>query len=179
MASAGRVDVAGLADRLEPPDTPQTLTKTHSRRPRKVATAAAAAIGLVGLVFLLYAASIHANPGDSDGASVILEGQAMAHGHFLLHGWGLSLDSFWLVDALLYTVAVLLGGLRPGLLYAVPAILAALVIVAGVLMAREGRRGAAAVAGGAAVFVLLALPTHAMAVFFSAARFTSAPCCGR
>jgi len=123
-------------------------------------------VGLVGLVFLLYAAAIHANSGDSDGASVILEGQAIAHGHFLLHGWALSLDSFWTVDALFYAVAVLLDGLRPSLLYAIPALLAALVIVAGVLMARAGRRGAPAIAGAATVFALLAFPTHAMAVFF-------------
>ncbi len=133
---------------------------------RRIAVALAATVGFVGLVFLLYAAAIHANAGDSDGASVILEGQTMAHGHFLLHGWALSLDSFWTVDALFYTAAILIGGLRPGLLYAVPALLAALVIVAGVLMAREGRRGAPAIAGGATVFALLAFPTHAMSVFF-------------
>jgi hypothetical protein len=132
----------------------------------RIAFAFAAVVGFVGLVFLLYAAAIHANSGDSDGASVILEGQTIAHGHFLLHGWALSLDSFWTVDALFYAVAILLGGLRPGLLYAVPALLAALVILAGVLMAREGRRGVAAVAAGATAFVLLAFPTHAMAMFF-------------
>lgn len=123
----------------------------------------AAVAGFVGLVFLLYAANIHANIGDSDGASAILEGQAVSNGHLLLHGWSLSLDSFWTVDVLFYAIGVRVGGLRPGLLYSVPAVIAALVIVVGVLISRDERRGAAAVAGGATVVALLAFPPGRMA----------------
>jgi hypothetical protein len=126
----------------------------------------AAIVMFLGLVLLLYAAAIHANPGDSDGASIVLEAHAMGHGHLLLDGWELSLDSFWTIDALFYMVAVFLDGIRPSLMYAIPALLAALVIAGGVVMAREGRRGATAIAGGATVVALLAFPTHAMALFF-------------
>lgn len=128
--------------------------------------AAGGLLGTAGLAVLLYACSIHAIPGDSDGATSVLEAQAMLHGHVLLHGWALSLDSFWGVDTVIYGIMILVGGLRPGLLYAGPAVIATGVIVTGVLMAREGRRGAAAVAGGVTVVALLGLPTHALAYFF-------------
>src|ERR1700722_10838730 len=52
-------------------------------------------IGLPALVALFYVASVHSLAGDSDGATVVLEGQAMSGGHVMLHGWALSLDSFW------------------------------------------------------------------------------------
>jgi hypothetical protein len=122
--------------------------------------------GVVGMAFLLYACSIHTIPGDSDGATVVLEAQAYKHGNFLLHDWGLSLDSFWSVDAAIYFVLVVFAGVRPGLLYAGPAIIATGVIVAGVLIAREGRRGAAAFAGAVTVVAVLGLPTHVLAYFF-------------
>jgi hypothetical protein len=126
----------------------------------------AAVAGFVALVFLLYAADAHANIGNSDGASAILEGQAVNNGHLLLHGWSLSLDSFWTVDVLFYAAAIRFAGLRPGLFYAVPAVIAALVIVLAVLIARDGRRGGAAVAGGASAVALLAFPPGKMAALF-------------
>ena len=63
------------------------------------------------------------------------------------------------------TLAVRLGGLRPGLLYVGPAVMAALVIAVGVLLAREACRGVSAIAGGTAVIALLAFATPAMSVF--------------
>jgi hypothetical protein len=147
-------------------ETAASPTRHRSGAGHKAALVLAAVLGVVGLIFWLYAASIHANQGDSDGASVVLEGQAIIHGHLLLHGWALSLDSFWTVDALVYAVLVAIAGLRPGLLYAGPALIATAVIIVGILMARENRRGAAAIAGGFAVVALLAFPTHSMASFF-------------
>jgi hypothetical protein len=153
--------VAGPVQPEDAGDLPQ-----RSSTARRAVLAAGGVVGFVGLVFLLYAASIHANVGDSDGSTVVLEGQALVHGHVLLHGWALSLDSFWTVDALVYAAAVAVAGLRPALLYAGPAIIAALVIVLGMIMAREGRRGATAIAGAVTVAALLAFPTHTMALFF-------------
>ncbi len=89
----------------------------------------------------------------------------MAAGHLLLHGWNLTFASYWTSDAPFYAVAVRLGGLRPGLLYAGPAVMAALVITVGALIAREGCRGAQALAGGAVAVVLLAFATPAMTLF--------------
>jgi hypothetical protein len=90
----------------------------------------------------------------------------MGNGHVLLHGWALSYDSFWTLDALFYALASVIVGIRPSLLFAVPAGIATAVIVVGVIMAREGRRGTAAVIGSVTVVVLLAFPTHAFASFF-------------
>ncbi len=90
----------------------------------------------------------------------------MGSGHVLLHGWALSYDSFWTLDAPFYALASVIVGIRPSLLFAVPAIIATAVIVFGAIMAREGRRGAAAVAGSLTVVALLAFPTHAFASFF-------------
>jgi hypothetical protein len=90
----------------------------------------------------------------------------MGNGHVLLHGWALSYDSFWTLDAPFYALASVVVGVRPSLLFAVPAGIAAAVIVVGVIMAREGRRAAAAVVGGVTVVALLAFPTHAFASFF-------------
>jgi len=135
-------------------------------RPRTVAFIVCGAVLLAGLVTLLYAASVHAVPGNSDGATVILEGQAMSAGHVTLHHWFLSFDSFWGVDAPLYAIAVLLVGVRPELLNLVPAVIAAAVVVVGMWIARDGRRGWPGAAGALVVFALLALPSHALATFY-------------
>ncbi len=129
-------------------------------------TSTAATAAFAGLVVLLYATSAHANAGDSDKATTILVGQAIGNGHLLLHGWILPPATYWTTDAAFYAVAVRVGGLRPGLLFAEPAVTAALAIAAGVLIAREGRRGAAATAGGVAVVSLLAFATPAMDLWF-------------
>jgi len=118
-----------------------------------------------GLTAVLYLASVHAVSANSDGATTVLEGQAMRSGNLRLTGWALSLDSFWTVDAVFYTVGVLLLGVRPVLLHLVPAVIAALVVCTGVFLARDGRRGAPGVAAGATVVGLLALPGHALAYF--------------
>ena len=89
---------------------------------RNSLSAVAAVAASVGVVFVLYAAGVHAAAAISDGASVALEGQAIGNGHVLLHGWALSYDSFWTLDALFYTLASVLVGIRPSLLFAVPAI---------------------------------------------------------
>ena len=71
------------------------------------------ALGVVVLIGLLYSAAVHSLPMNSDGATVVLEGKAMSGGNLLLNHWGLSLDSFWLVDVPLYAIAVLIAGVHP------------------------------------------------------------------
>jgi len=126
-----------------------------------VAVAALVAV-LVGLLFM---ASVHATASDSDGATVVLQGQSISAGHLTLHGWALSLDSFWTVDALFYALSVLAAGVQSSLPYFVPAVIAATVVVVGALMAREGRRGVAAIAAAATVVALLGLPNHVLSIF--------------
>jgi hypothetical protein len=128
---------------------------------RVVAFVAAA----TGAVFLFYAASVHADPPSSDGATIVLEGQSMAAGHLALHGWSLSLDSFWTLDALLYAVAVRIAGVRWMLLDLVPAILALAVVVAGAVLARDGRKGLAGWIGAGTVVALIALPSHVLSIY--------------
>ena len=122
-------------------------------------------MGSLVLVGLLYLSSVHSYPGSSDGASVILEGKALV-GNFTLTHWALSLDSFWLVDAPFYAIAVLVGGVHPQLLHLVPAIIAVGVIVISAWIAQRGRGGWAGVLAAGTVVVLLGLPTHALAQFF-------------
>ena len=82
------------------------------------------------LVFIvLSVTSYHSVGGNSDGATVVLEGQSLAHGHLLLHGWILSQDSFWTIDALFYGLSVLIFGIHGWLLHLVPAFIATLVFL--------------------------------------------------
>jgi hypothetical protein len=110
--------------------------------------------------------AVRSFPGDADGATVVLEGQAMSAGHLTLHGWALAADSFWTVDALFYTVGVVLVGIRPLLLHLVPAFIASLVVLFGVLIAKENRRGVSRWAGGITAFALLGLPGRFLSYFF-------------
>jgi hypothetical protein len=123
-------------------------------------------VGLASLTALFYLAAIHSFAGDSDGATVVLEGQSMAAGHLTLGTWALSVDSFWTVDALFNAVGVFIVGLKMMLLYLVPAFIAALVVLMGVVIARDGRRGAASVAAATTVVALLGLPSHYLSYFF-------------
>jgi hypothetical protein len=122
---------------------------------------AVAAVGFAALVAVLYLASVHVTP-NSDGATVVLEGRALSSGKLFLHGWDLSTDSFWLVDAPFYAVAAPILGLGPQLLHLVPAVIAATVITVSVLLACRGRRGWAAFAATMTVLSILALPGPAL-----------------
>jgi hypothetical protein len=128
--------------------------------------AAAIAAGFVIMVVLLYQAALHGNIPDSDGATVVLQGKAMSSGNLLLNGWALSVDPFWTIDAVFYTVIELVTGMRATLLYLVPAIIAALVILVGVILARDRRGGAAGAAATVTVLALLAFPSHALTTDF-------------
>ncbi len=135
-------------------------------RPAWIVPAALVGAYLV-LVVILYASARHAFAGDSDGATVVLQGQAMRGGNLTLHGWALSLDSFWTVDAVGYFLVELVTGVRAVLLFLVPSMIAAAVIIVGALLARDGRRGLPGVAAVTTVVVVLALPSHVLAnVFF-------------
>lgn len=134
-------------------------------RSRVVLRTAAVGAFLV-LVAILYVSARHAFAGDSDGATVVLQGQAMGSGNFTLHGWALSLDSFWTVDAVVYTLVEVVTGVRGELLFLVPAMIAASIVVVGVLLARDGRRGITGVAAAATVVVVLGLPSHVLANVF-------------
>jgi len=126
----------------------------------------AAGLSVFGaVVALLYAVSLHNVAGNSDGATVVLEGQSMTHGNVLLHGWALSSDSFWTIDALFYMLVGFVTGLREPLLNFVPALVAAAVIVVGAWLARDGGKRVAGVVAAATVVVLLGFPCHVLSIF--------------
>jgi hypothetical protein len=161
---------------LERPSPPPELRPLPPRRDRErrrirrsgsVLPVPLLAVGGCALVTgFFYLISIRSLAIDSDGATALLEGQSMAAGHLTLHGWALSLDSFWTVDAWANMVVGLVVGFHSALLHLVPALLAALTVVVGGLVASSGRRGAAAVAAVTTVVVLLALPSPLFAFFF-------------
>lgn len=149
-------------------DSPETSSpdaeSEHRRSPWLVPVALAGAY--VVLVVILYASARHAFAGDSDGATVVLQGQAMRSGNLTLHGWALSLDSFWSVDAIGYFLVELVTGVRDVLLFLVPSMIAAAVVIVGAVLAKDSRRGMPGVAAAATVVVVLALPSHVLANVF-------------
>jgi hypothetical protein len=126
----------------------------------------AGAVTWIVLVLVLDVASLHAQFPSSDQASLVLEGQALAHGNLLLHGWSLSLDSFWTAEVPFYALGSMLFGVNRLELSLVPAALAASVIVVGILLAADGRRRAAGIVACLTVLGYLALPIHPLARFF-------------
>lgn len=115
---------------------------------------------------MLYQAGSHAGPVDADSATVVLEGAAMAHGNLGLAGWALSRDSFWTIDALANMLGVLVDGVRPVLLYAVPAAFAAMVVVVAAMLARAQQSRAGRLVAVLAVLAFLALPSRALSLFY-------------
>jgi hypothetical protein len=120
---------------------------------------------LLGLLYGLDRASVHAFAGNSDGATVILEGVAMSHGRLALSGWDLSNDSFWSVDASIYALGALVFGLSHDLLHVVPAFLALSWIVLGVVAVAGRRRSLAAVAGVLFFISVLGMPSPMFSFF--------------
>jgi hypothetical protein len=120
----------------------------------------------VGVFFVLAGESVHFVAANSDGATVVLEGQSMQAGAPLLSGWSLPLDSFFSTEVPVYAAAVALFGLRHDLANAVPAFLATLVVIVGVIIAARPGRGAGRLGGATLVVALLALPSPALAYFF-------------
>ncbi|MBO0730021.1 MAG: hypothetical protein J2P57_12235, partial [Acidimicrobiaceae bacterium] len=135
------------------------------RLPR-LAVVAIYAAAFVGLTVMFYFAARWTTGGDSDVATIVLQGQAIDHGNVLLHGWRMLFDSFWTVEVPFYAVGVALFGVDPRLLILVPAACAALTVLVCCRVAIGGRRGWPAAASVVTVVAILALPTGAWAIFF-------------
>lgn len=129
-------------------------------------------VAFVVLVCLFYMASVHGYGGTSDKATLVLEGQAIAGGNVLLHGWSLPLDSFWTSDALLLALMVPLAGVHAWLMHLESATVSSLLVCCGVFVAFEGgasRR--AAIAGGATAGALLVIPAPMLENFMLAGAY--------
>ncbi len=119
--------------------------------------------GLATLWFSLIAA--HVIAGTADTATVVLEGQTMNAGSWALHGWSLSLDSFWSIDAVFYAIVIRLAGLGPWLFHVVPALLVALLVASALWCATRGLDRRAAAIASVVVVSLLAMPSPDFAYF--------------
>jgi hypothetical protein len=143
------------------------VTVSH-RRAWLAAGAGAGVAGLVVLVVLFYFEGTHAYAGNADRATIVLQGQAMAQGHVLLHGWTLPADSFLTLDSLLFALLTPIFGATRTVMYLGPAVFVALLVVVGVITVNEdaGPKSLGSTVAGAGVIVaLLALPAHFLAYF--------------
>ena len=140
----------------------------HITRRRHWITGAVLTILLFAVLMIT---SIHTVGGNSDGATVVLEGESLAHGHLLLHGWILSQDSFWLIDALFYGLFVLFFGVHGWLIHLVPALIATLVVILAWHLATT-RNGPSSSRIATTVIALgLAFPVAAWAQFYLAGPY--------
>lgn len=124
-----------------------------------------AASALAGLVFLLSVISSHVFAGNSDGATVVLEGQSISSGNLILHGWALSNDSFWSIDALFYAVFVHISGATHAALSVVPAVIAACVVALGLWFVSEEDRGMRAIVAGSFLILAIGIPNPDLSFF--------------
>ncbi len=159
------IDLVAHRERLEAARSPKPRPHPRVRIP-PVLVGVLVLAGLAGLSALLYLGSQHSAAGNSDNATIVLEGQSMAHGQVLLQGWALSRDSFWTVDALFYLIAVLVSGVHASLVDIVPGIIAALVVATGVLLALDHATWRARITAGLVVLAILALPSPALSLFY-------------
>ena len=154
-------------DRTVAPQRAQSRLKLWTARAGalspNVAVVVISLAAFVGLTAFLYALSVHADAPNSDGATLVLEARSMAHGSLTLHGWSLSLDSFWGVDTVIYLCAVVVAGVHASYLHLIPALISAAVVVGGAHLAWKPRRDLAGFAGALTVAALIAFPSEALA----------------
>jgi hypothetical protein len=125
-------------------------------------------------LFTLYYRQSWIGPFNSDGASMVVQAQAMLHGNLLLHGWRTADVSFYTTELPEYMLVVALRGLRPDVVHISAALTYTLTVLLAAFLARgraTGRAGlvrallagaimiAPGIAGGTEVF--LENPDHA------------------
>ena len=125
-------------------------------------------------LFTLYLRQSLVAPFNADGASAILQAQAMLHGNLLLKGWWIADVSFYTTELPEYMIVTALRGLRPDVVHICGALTYTLMVLLAAMLARgraKGREGlvralvagaimlAPSVLGGTEVF--LENPDHA------------------
>ena len=123
---------------------------------RTLAWAVALAVALAAL-FLLSLSQSRGSALSSDGASNILQAQAMLHGNPLLRGWWTSDVSFYTTELPEYALAVAARGLSPDVVHICGALTYTLTVALAGLLARGRATGAAGLRrAGIAVAIMLA-----------------------
>ncbi len=101
---------------------------------------------LVGIGLLtLYVRQSRTAPFNSDGASMILQAQAMLHGNPLLRGWWTADVSFYTTELPEYMLVELFRGVRPDVVHIAGALGYTLAVLLAALLARGSARGRAGI----------------------------------
>src|SRR5215468_32932 len=167
--------------------------ESAARRPRwlsRLLFAGGLLVAGTGL-FTLYLRQSRIAPFNADGASVMLQAQAMLHGNVLLSGWWTADVSFYTTELPEYMLVEVFRGLRPDVVHICGALSYTLTVLLGALLARgraTGRAGAVrallaagillapGILGGTQVFLEnpdhagTAVPILAMLLFLDRAR---------
>lgn len=139
--------------------TAATAATTEAHRPRRFAVRRAFLAWAGGLLlvaaglFTLYLRQSLLAPFNADGASNMLQAQAMLHGNVLLKGWWSADVSFYTTELPEYMLVELVRGLRPDVVHICGALTYMLTVLLGAMLGRgraKGREGLvrALVAGG-------------------------------
>ena len=129
---------------------------TRARWPRRLAWAVALAVALAALFALALSQSL-TTALSSDGASNILQAQAMLHGNPLLRGWWTSDVSFYTTELPEYALVVAARGLSPDVVHICGALTYTLTVALAGLLARGRATGGAGLRrAGIAVAIMLA-----------------------
>src|ERR1700722_13555149 len=108
-------------------------------------------------LFTLYLFQSRVGPFNSDGASMILQAQAMLHGNPLLEGWRVADVSFYTTELPEYMLVTALRGLRPDVVHICGALTYTLTVLLAAFLARGRATGrAGAVRALLAVAIMLA-----------------------
>ncbi|HVB42638.1 MAG TPA: hypothetical protein VNF47_08035 [Streptosporangiaceae bacterium] len=155
MSTASALEQAGaFAPNPPGPGSPagHSPAGRHSPVGRRLALAAAFVFAGAGL-FALYLLQARTVPGNSDGASNVLQAWSMLHGNVLLRGWSLSDVSFYTTELPQYLLVAAARGLTSDVVPIAAATTYTVLVLLSALLARgrrTGREGAAAalIAGG-------------------------------
>ena len=160
--------------------TAGAATDADRRGPRRFAVRRSVLAWAGGLLlaaaalFTLYLRQSLVGPFNADGASTMLQAQAMLHGNLLLKGWWIADASFYTTELPEYMIVTALRGLRPDVVHICGALTYTLMVLLAAMLARgqaKGREGlvralvagaimlAPSVLGGTEVF--LQEPDHA------------------
>jgi hypothetical protein len=149
---------------------PEVVWGAHGRRQAAWASAPVRALAWGGgllaagtALFLVYERLSATVWPDADSANAVLQGQSMASGNALLHGWVLSGASFYLTDLPVYALVVTARGVSSAAAHDAGAAIYALLVVTACLLAGAGARGRERVGRMALTLVLLVAPAAGVA----------------